>query len=179
MPWQPFFGFLYMGCTLPGEYECTVRLRRRCGLMSNYFDHLFKVKKVKIGFLYSTIYLHGRTRTARFTISEVAVDWQEPMVLRRYAAYALPALTDIGPADAASKHTTAPNNHTGPSPRKRSPDGATPNLVMDIQLLLTTHLSTSTLLLLLLLSLLLLTIFYCMLLCTVRVRFYNNNHNND
>jgi len=29
------------GCTLtpPGEYEGTVRVRRRCGLMSNYFDH--------------------------------------------------------------------------------------------------------------------------------------------
>ena len=25
---------------LPGEYDWTVRLRRRCGLMSNYFDHL-------------------------------------------------------------------------------------------------------------------------------------------
>jgi len=24
----------------PGEYDWTVRLRRRCGLMSNYFDHL-------------------------------------------------------------------------------------------------------------------------------------------
>jgi len=56
--------------------------------------------------------LHGRTRTARFTISEVAVDWQEPVVLRRYAAYSLPALTDIGPPAAASKHTTAPISHT-------------------------------------------------------------------
>ena len=37
------FGFLYMGCTLapPEEYDCTVHVRRRCGLMSNYFDHLF------------------------------------------------------------------------------------------------------------------------------------------
>ena len=36
------FGFLYMGCTLalPGEYDSTVRVRRRCGLMLNYFDHL-------------------------------------------------------------------------------------------------------------------------------------------
>jgi len=25
----------------PGEYDWTVRMRRRCGLMSNYFDHLF------------------------------------------------------------------------------------------------------------------------------------------
>jgi len=36
------FGFLYMGCTMapPEEYDWTVHLRRRCGLMSNYFDHL-------------------------------------------------------------------------------------------------------------------------------------------
>jgi len=25
---------------LPGKYNWTIRLRRRCGLMSNYFDHL-------------------------------------------------------------------------------------------------------------------------------------------
>jgi len=74
-------------------------------------------------------------------MSEVAVDRQEPVVLRRYAAYPLPALTDIGPAAAASKHTTAPINHIRPSPRKRSPDSATPSEVADIRLLLTTHLS--------------------------------------
>jgi len=36
------FGFLYMGCTLtpPGEYDWTIDVRWRCGLMSNYFDHL-------------------------------------------------------------------------------------------------------------------------------------------
>jgi len=36
------FGFLYIGCTLapPGEYD-SVYVRRRCGLMSNYYDHLF------------------------------------------------------------------------------------------------------------------------------------------
>jgi len=30
------------GCTLapPGEYEWAVHMRRRCGLVSNYFDHL-------------------------------------------------------------------------------------------------------------------------------------------
>jgi len=35
------FGFLYMRRTLapPGEYDWTVGMRRRCGLMSNYFDH--------------------------------------------------------------------------------------------------------------------------------------------
>jgi len=37
-----FFGFLYMGCTLapPGEYDWAIGVWRRCGLMSNYFDHL-------------------------------------------------------------------------------------------------------------------------------------------
>jgi len=36
-------GMYKMGCTLaqPGEYDCTVHMWRRCGLMSNYFDHLF------------------------------------------------------------------------------------------------------------------------------------------
>jgi len=31
------------GCTLapPGEYKWTVRVQRRCGIMSNYFDHSF------------------------------------------------------------------------------------------------------------------------------------------
>jgi len=55
------------------------------------------------------------------TISEVAVDWQESMVLQHKCGRALPALTDIGPAVAASKHTTTPVNHTRPSPRKHSP----------------------------------------------------------
>jgi len=37
------FVFLYVGCTLalPGEYYWTVHVRRRCGLISKYFDHLF------------------------------------------------------------------------------------------------------------------------------------------
>jgi len=59
------------------------------------------------------------------TISEVAVDWQEPVVLQRKCGQPLHALTDIGPAVAASKHTTAPVNHTRPSPCKRSPDVTT------------------------------------------------------
>jgi len=72
----------------------------------------------------------------------VAVDWQEPMVLRRNAAYPLPVLKDIAPMAADGKHTTAPVNHTMPSPRKNSPDGTTPSETADIRLLLT-HLSTS------------------------------------
>ena len=70
-----------------------------------------KGKKVQVGFLYSATYTVEPEQRI-LTISEVAVDWQETMVLRRYAAYPLPALTDIGPAAAASKHTTIPINHT-------------------------------------------------------------------
>jgi len=35
----------YMADTLAqsGEHDCTIRLRRRCGFISNYFDHLFTV----------------------------------------------------------------------------------------------------------------------------------------
>jgi len=72
------------------------------------------------------IYLH-ETGTARFTISEVTVGWQEPMVLQRKCGHPLPALTDIGPAAAASKHTTVPISHTRHSPHKHSPDSATPS----------------------------------------------------
>ena len=77
------------------------------------------------------------------TISEVAVDWQEQVVLQRKCGHPLPALTDIGPAVAASKHTTAPINHTRPSPHKHSPDVTTPTKIADTWLLLTTRLSTS------------------------------------
>jgi len=33
------------GCTLApsGEYHWTLRVRQRCGLMSNYYDHLFVI----------------------------------------------------------------------------------------------------------------------------------------
>jgi len=73
------------------------------------------------------------------TISEVAVDWQEPVVLQCKCGHLLPVLTDIGPTVAASKHTTTPMNHTRPSPRKHTRchhskrDGRT-------RLLLSTHL---------------------------------------
>jgi len=38
-------------------------------------------KKVKVGLLYSAAY--AMTGPGRITVSEVAVDWQEPMVLQR------------------------------------------------------------------------------------------------
>jgi len=82
--------------------------------------------KVKVGFLYSATYMADQEQRA-LTISEVAVNWQETTVLQRKCGHPLPAITYIGPAAAASKHTTAPINHTRPSPRKHSPDVTTPN----------------------------------------------------
>ena len=66
------------------------------------------------------------TGTARFTISEVAVDWQELMVLQRKCGHPIACVNvQLDPRHAASKHNTAPINYTRPSPRKHSPDGAT------------------------------------------------------
>ena len=80
--------------------------------------------KVKVAFLYSAAYV--MTGPAHFTISEVAVDWQEPMVLQRKLRPSIARVNvQLDPRYAASKHTTAPINHTRPSPRKHSPDVAT------------------------------------------------------
>jgi len=91
---------------------------------SNKYDTLSLKVKVKVGFLYSAAY--AMTGPARFTISEVAVDWQEPMVLQRKLRPSIARVNvQLDPRHAASKHTTAPINHTRPSPRKHSPDVAT------------------------------------------------------
>jgi len=79
------------------------------------------------------------------TISEVAVDWQEPMVLQRKCGQPLRVLMDTGSAVAASKHTTAPINHTSLHPVnvRQVARGTTSTEIVDTRLLLTTHLSTS------------------------------------
>ena len=65
------------------------------------------------------------TGPARFTIYEVAVDWQEPMVLLRKLRPSIARVNvQLDPRYAASKHTTASINHTRPSSRKHSPHGA-------------------------------------------------------
>jgi len=51
--------------------------------------------KVKVGFLYSTTYMVDQEQCT-LTISEVAADWQEPVVLRHKCGHPLPALMDIG-----------------------------------------------------------------------------------
>ena len=77
--------------------------------------------KVKVGFLYSAPY--STTGPARFTISEVAVDWQEPMCCCANCGHPIACVNiQLDPRYAASKHTTALINCTRPSPRKCSPD---------------------------------------------------------
>ena len=46
---------------------------------------------------------------------EVAVDWQEPMVLQRKLRPSIARVNvQLDPRHAASKHTTAPTNHAMP-----------------------------------------------------------------
>jgi len=63
------FGFLYMVCTLapPEEYDWTVHVRRWCGLMSNYFDHLLLEASV----LLLTVHIAGAGVVAVWFI----IDW--------------------------------------------------------------------------------------------------------
>ena len=56
---------------------------------------------------------------------QVAVNWQEPMVLQHKLRPSTAGINiRLDPRHAASKHTTAPINHTRPSPRKLSSDRA-------------------------------------------------------
>jgi len=66
-----------------------------------------------VGFVYSATYTEKEQRALQ------SRKWQligNSQWCCGAAAYPLPALTDIGPAAAASKHTIAPINHTRPSP---------------------------------------------------------------
>jgi len=56
----------------------------------------------------------------RFTISEVASDWHEPMVPQRIVWLSIDALTDNWTHGAASRHTIALISHTRPLPCSRS-----------------------------------------------------------
>jgi len=108
---------------------------RRSVLLRHVYDRPHRLSpgkkvKVKVGFLYSATYMVDQEQRA-LTISEVAVDWQEPVVLRRKCGHPLPALTDIGPT-VATYHR--PNNHTRPSPRKHSPDVTTSTEIADTRL---------------------------------------------
>ena len=63
---------------------------------------------------------------ARFTISEVAVIGKSQWCCSANCGHPIARVNvQLDPSYAASKHTTAPINHTRPSPRKHSPDVAT------------------------------------------------------
>jgi len=69
---------------------------------------------------YSATYMSQTREQQRFTISEVAADWHEPVVPSALCGHPLPALTDNWTHGTASRHTIAPISHTRPSPRSRS-----------------------------------------------------------
>jgi len=68
---------------------------------------------------YSATYMSHYRDQQRFTISEVAVDWHEPMVPQRIMWPSI-ARADNWTHGAAIRHTIAPTSHTRPSPRSRS-----------------------------------------------------------
>jgi len=75
-----------VGCTLLSKMSLGlhVRVDMASYCKSNKLESERHAKckgKVKVRFLYSVAY--AMTGPARFTISEVAVNWQEPMVLQR------------------------------------------------------------------------------------------------
>ena len=59
---------------------------------------------------YSAAYMSQTRDQQRFTISEVAADWHEPMVPQGICGHPLTALTDNWTHGAASRHTIAPIN---------------------------------------------------------------------
>jgi len=65
-------------------------------------------------------YMSQTRHQQRFTISEVAADWHEPMYRSALCGHPLPALMDNWTHGAASRHSIAPISHTRPSPRSRS-----------------------------------------------------------
>ena len=64
---------------------------------------------------YSATYMSQTRDQERFTISEVAADWHEPVVPQRIM---WPSIARTN--GAASRDTIAPISHTRPSPRSRS-----------------------------------------------------------
>ena len=79
-----------------------------------------KVKGKGLDTCYSATYMSQTRDQQRFTISEVAADWHEPVVPQRIMWPSLPVLTDNWTHGAASRHTIAPISHTRPSPHSRS-----------------------------------------------------------
>ena len=76
---------------------------------------IYKGKGKGLDTCYSATYMSQTRDQQRFTISEVAADWHEPMVCRSaLCGHPLPALTDNWTNGAACRHTIAPVSHTRP-----------------------------------------------------------------
>ena len=69
---------------------------------------------------YSAIYVSQSRDQQRFTISEVAADWHEPMVPQRIMWPSIARANGKLDHGAASRHTIVQISHTRPSPRSRS-----------------------------------------------------------
>ena len=80
-----------------------------------------KAKGKGLDTCYSATYMSQTRDQQRFTISEVAADWHEPMVPQHIMWLSIgPALTDNWTHGAASRHTIAPISYTRSSCRSRS-----------------------------------------------------------
>ena len=66
-----------------------------------------KAKGKGLDTCYCATYMSQIRDQQRFTISEVAANWHEPMVPQRIIGHPLPALTDKWTHNAASRHTIA------------------------------------------------------------------------
>ena len=69
---------------------------------------------------YSVIYMSQTRDQQRFTISEVAADWNERMVPQRIMWPSIARANGQLDPGAASRHTIATISHIRPSPRNRS-----------------------------------------------------------
>jgi len=81
-------------------------------------------RKAKVGFFYSTAYTANQYSALHNLGSGSWLARANGAAVLCSLSIAMHVLTDIGVAATASKHTTAPSNHTNPSPRKHSPDAA-------------------------------------------------------
>ena len=84
------------------------------------YTHLSKIIKGKgLDTCYSATYMSQTRDQQRFTISEVAADWHEPVVPQRIMWPSIARANGQWTHGAAGRHTIAPISHTRPSPRSR------------------------------------------------------------
>jgi len=69
---------------------------------------------------YSATYMSQTRDQQRFTVSEVAADWHEPVVPQRIMWPSIARANGQLTHSAASRHTIAPISHTRPSSRSHS-----------------------------------------------------------